>query len=119
MSDHHLPITGELLGLGKAMDRWQRTQTELADAARAYAAALDTETSALIGYAAAVARGTDTNEIQIQAARDELLAALRARETAARQLGATRPAVVVRAGRAVLESARQVAGTPAGSGVTS
>ncbi|WP_018504896.1 hypothetical protein [Parafrankia discariae] len=117
MSDRHLPITGELLGLGKAMDRWQQSQTELADAARAYAAALETETGALIGYAAALARGTDAGEVQ--AARAELLAALRARETAARQLGATRPAVAVRTGRAVLETARQVAGSPGGSGVTS
>lgn len=115
-TEGHLPITGELLDLGRVMATWRETQAGLADAARAYAAAIETESDALIAYAAAVARDQAS---EIHQTRAVLAAALREREAAAQALGADRPVVVVRAGRAVLETARQVAGTPAQPGVTS
>lgn len=106
-----LPITPGLMDLGRALAAWKDRQTELAVAARSYAAAVEAETVALVAYAAAVARGDLVDAGVVQEARVVLAAVLSARETAARAVGASRSPVVVRAARAVVDQAHRVAGS--------
>ncbi|CUU60827.1 hypothetical protein Ga0074812_14827 [Parafrankia irregularis] len=108
----YLLVTDTVMDLGRAWATWQETQTELAGAARAYAAAIEAETEALVAYAAAVARGDLIDASVAQQARVALAAALSARETAARAVGAARSLVAVRAAQVVVDQARRVAASP-------